>query len=108
MIQNYLLYIWLAVFIGNHLLFKYVVLNKLKKQHHKVWVEIGEPTIFSSKESLWSLVGLTGDHNVGQLLKREDNSEKSLVLLNRYKWSTCLEFALLFATLGSFIYASNT
>ncbi len=89
-VLNILISFWVVIFLANHLLFKYVILNNIKNNHIKVWLEMGSPTIFSSKESQWALIGFMSDIDVLECLKREKNSVKIISLLKYYR---CIVFA---------------
>ena len=67
----------------------------LKDKHENIWLKMGSPSIFSFKESLWSLLGLPNEVNVKQLLINENAEEKSISLLNWYRYSSYLEMFIL-------------
>ena len=105
LIGNFLLYFWLVILICNHLVFKSFVLREIKKNHFNLWEKLGRPKAFSMKESMWSLIGLSGQIDIPKYLEKEQGSESILILLERYKWSVYFEFVLLFIWLfGLLIY----
>lgn len=94
-VGNYLMISGLVLLSINHLVFKYFVLKRLKEFHFSIFEILGQPTIFSMKESMWSLIGHTGDIDVKQYLESESNSEITLKLLNKYRISTYIEWSLI-------------
>ena len=106
--MSYLLSCWIALFFGNHLIFKRIVLNRLKKYHPSIWHEMGSPTIFSAKESLWSLIGFTGDIDVMKKLEEENSSLRTISLLKRYRLSTYIEILLMVAVVVFYYVGMST
>jgi len=101
----YGLYIWVAIFFVNNLAFKYIVLKRLKNHHQSVFEALGSPTIFSPKESLWALVGLSKEINIRQMLAVEHQSNETLSLLSKYRISVASEVIVLFIALGMLIWS---
>ena len=93
--ESYLLYLWVSVFLFNHLIFKHALLKMLKVKHLNIWREMGSPSIISFKESHWPLLGLSGKLNIKNLIIKDNGDRHSISLLNRYRWSSYFEVLIL-------------
>ncbi|WP_130257196.1 hypothetical protein [Pseudoalteromonas phenolica] len=54
------------------------------------------PTVFSSKESMWSLIGLSSSFDVLSKVKMDNASKHTISLLLRYKYFAYFDMALVF------------
>jgi hypothetical protein len=94
-LSDALIYLWLLIFLLDQLVFKYFILKELKSKYYKIWNELGSPTVLSSKESIWSLIGLSSDFDLTGRLTKEKNSSKTIKLLKRYRYFSYFDMALL-------------
>jgi len=106
-VGNYLIGLGFLLLSINHLVVKYFVLKRLKEHHFNIFEILGSPTILSVKESMWSLIGHTGDIDVKEYLEKENDSEVTLRLLEKYKLSTYVEWGLIVMGMLAYIVDSN-
>jgi len=93
---NTLVFLGVAIFMIDQLVFKFFVLRELRLKHSKIWIEMDSPTVFSSKESMWSLIGLSSSFDVLSNVRKDNASEQTINLLLRYKYFAYFDMALIF------------
>ena len=84
----------------NHLVMKYFLLRRLKEQHSDVWQRMGRPTVLSTKESHWTLVGVREEFSLCAQLGIDAVSRITRYQFYRYRVFSALEAVLL---IGVFI-----
>lgn len=79
----------------NHLVMKYFLLKRLKQHHTDIWQRMGNPTIFSIRESHWTLIGVNGDFSLCAQLGVDDSSRGTRRQIYRYRVLSALEILVL-------------
>lgn len=92
-----LLVAWLVTLLFNHTVLKHFLLKRLCTHHPEVWQKMGEPGIFSFRESHWTLVGIAGDFPLCAELESDAAGRKTRSQIYRYRLASAIEVIVVLA-----------
>ena len=83
--------VFASIFLFNHLVLKHFLLRRLREQHLDIWRQMGGPTVFSMKESHWTLIGFISEFNLCESLGNDETSQETRAQVYRYRVFSAIE-----------------